>query len=91
MARSRSIPPKSSPSTASTPPVIGFEQIPRLAAIDRLEAIEDGVMDAAIAEALVSAWHGLYPWDGFPDPAFFDKLLREGMARPDTARTRAQM
>lgn len=72
-------------------PIIGFDQIPRLTNLDQLEAIEGEVLDPAIAEALLNAWHGLYPWDGFPDPAFFDKLLRGGVTRPASARTKGQL
>lgn len=72
--------------TDGTWPVIGFEQIPRIGsgtAQDRL--------DPAVVEAFVNACHGLFPWDGFPDPAYFDGLLRPGLPRPAAARTRGHM
>jgi hypothetical protein len=72
-------------------PIIGFEQIPGIGGLDRLSAIEGDVLDPAIAEALLNAWHGLYPWDGFPDPAFFDKLLGNSVTRPASARTKGQL
>lgn len=72
-------------------PIIGFEQIPPLSRFDRLNAIEAEPLDPVIAEALLNAWHGLYPWDGFPDREFFDGLLRHGVTRPASARTRGQL
>lgn len=58
-------------------PIIGYETIPRLAnaKID-LSSDETALHDPAIIEAFANAIHGQYPWDGFPDPAFFTTLLR---------------
>lgn len=77
--------------TDGTWPVIGFEQIPDLSMVDRLDAVESDALAPAIAEALMNAWHGLYPWDGFPDPAFFDELLCTNVSKPKSARTKGQL
>ncbi len=66
-------------------PIIGFEQIPPIRHIWPLQEHRKNdfsdvpLIDAAIVEAFVNACHGLYPWDGFPDPDFFTHLL----LRPD--------
>ncbi|SMY07603.1 hypothetical protein [Flavimaricola marinus] len=72
-------------------PVIGLEQIPQISALDRLNALESDPLDPAIIEALLNAWHGLYPWDGFPDRTFFDGLLCTGVSKPASARTKGQL
>jgi hypothetical protein len=35
-----------------------------------------------IIPALLSAWHGLAPWDAFKDARYLDKLLVSGLTRP---------
>ena len=72
--------------TDGTWPIIGFEQLPRIAPTAPADPL-----DPAVTEAFLNALHGLYPWDGFPDPAFFDGLLRDGITRPEAARLKAQM
>lgn len=48
---------------------------------------DHAIHDPAVIEAFANALHGLYPWDGFPDPSFFDGLLIEGAKRrPSTIR-----
>ncbi|WP_296419339.1 hypothetical protein [Pseudooctadecabacter sp.] len=68
-------------------PIAGYDAIPRLTA--PLSDAQTTPQDPAIAEALANALHGLYPWDGFPDPAFFDAFLTG--PRPDTIRLTSQM
>lgn len=73
-------------------PVIGFETLPDIETVFKLaEAKKNGfadiqIHDPAIIEAFVNACHGQYPWDAFPDPAFFDNLLVKKDARPPQAR-----
>ena len=64
-------------------PVIGYDAVPRL------KKPEHAPQDPAIAEALANAIHGLYPWDGFPDPMFFTSFLRDPSILPDRARLTA--
>lgn len=64
-------------------PVIGYDAVPRIRATDQAP------QDPAIAEALANAIHGLYPWDGFPDPTFFNSFLRDPATQPDSARLTA--
>ena len=68
-------------------PVIGFEQLPPVAADPDQIALRHDVtpIDAPIIEAFLNACHGLFPWDGFPDPAFFDAMLAAGVDRPARA------
>jgi len=72
-------------------PVVGFEQIPRVGARDLMSGflidtrLDLAGHDPAIVEAFLSACHGLYPWDGFPDPAFFDRLLYGSTPLPPLA------
>jgi len=78
--------------TDGTWPIIGFEQLPYIEKVfklrdakrKRFENIQ--IHDPAIIEAFVNACHGLYPWDAFPDPAFFDTLLVRPDARPPKAK-----
>ena len=71
--------------------IAGFEQIPRRAALPDLDVarLRDWpglpLRDPAVIEAFLNACHGLYPWDGFPDAAFFDTFLLPGRTRPDAA------
>ena len=66
-------------------PVIGYDAVPRLKIPDHAPH------DPAIAEALANAIIGLYPWDGFPDPAFFTNFLRDPDTVPSRARTSADL
>ena len=70
-------------------PIIGFEQLPNWNGrryLTTLMAEDDKTpLDPAVTEAFLNAAHGLYPWDGFPDPGFFDGLLHSGVARPEAA------
>lgn len=38
---------------------------------------------------ILDMYHGNYPWDGFHDPRYLDKLLLPGQPRPASARMRA--
>jgi len=73
-------------------PVIGFETLPDIERVFKLNAAKANnfenvqIQDPAIIEAFVNACHGLYPWDAFPDPDFFDNLLIKKDARPATAK-----
>ena len=72
---------------------VGFEMLPKLervfplknTIIDKFHGI--AVHEPAIIEAFVNACHGLYPWDGFPDPTFFNSLL----VYPDKTPSKAKM
>lgn len=68
--------------------VIGFEQLPRLQSLPQYTAdleirhkLTDPV-EPAVVEAFANACFGLYPWDGFPDPQFFDRMLRQPDLKP---------
>ena len=71
-------------------PIAGFEQIPRSHDLDdvlgRLVGDVPTADDPAVIEAFLNACHGLYPWDGFGERDFFDRMLRDGVARPSAAR-----
>lgn len=41
------------------------------------------IRGSGIIKKLLEAFHGLRPWDSFHDPAYLDKLLLSGVARPD--------
>ena len=70
-------------------PVFGYDAVPRLDAFDTLFLGGIDPVDPAIIEAFTSAIHGLYPWDGLPDPAYFTNLLRDPATLPATARMTA--
>ncbi len=76
--------------------VIGFEAVPALERIaDLSDARSAGFSnmtqhDPALIEAFVNACHGHYPWDGFPDPQFFNSLLINPKVRPKAARMKSQ-
>lgn len=76
-------------------PIIGFETLPDIEKVFKLEKAKADrfadihIHDPAIIEAFVNACYGQYPWDGFPDPAFFDNLLVNKTARPAAARMTA--
>jgi hypothetical protein len=38
---------------------------------------------------ILDMYHGCYPWGGFYDPLFLDKLLLPGKSRPSSARLRS--
>ncbi|KAA9009301.1 hypothetical protein [Histidinibacterium aquaticum] len=67
-------------------PVIGYERIPRLPPL----AAHSTPQDPGVIEAFLNACHGLYPWDGFPQPDFFTGLLAPGIGIPDTRRMAAE-
>ena len=75
-------------------PVIGYDAIPKLRrtpehlSLDLLDE-KNPIHDPSIIEAFANALHGLYPWDGFPDPAFFTTFLRDPSALPVLARMTA--
>ncbi|SEW07131.1 hypothetical protein SAMN04488515_0912 [Cognatiyoonia koreensis] len=77
-------------------PIIGFEQLPQIEKVFKLaEAKSNGfenvaIHEPAIIEAFANACHGHYPWDAFPDPQFFDRLLVTKAARPPAARMKSQ-
>ena len=57
--------------------IIGYESIPDLNTVPLDLGKDDTVLhDPAVVEAFVNALHGLYPWDGFPEPDFFSNMLR---------------
>ena len=70
-------------------PLAGFDQIPRYGtafdyAGNRVLGFPDHpIHDPAVIEAFLSAFHGLYPWDGFGP--LFDDILRAGVPRPGAA------
>lgn len=66
--------------------VNGYHPIPRIAPYCDQALTQMDLVDTAVIEAFINAVHGLYPWDGFPDPAFFDRLLRRPEMRPTSAR-----
>lgn len=68
-------------------PIVGYEAVPRIAPFADLPLSDIDPTDPAIVEAFANAIHGLYPWDGFPDPDFFNAMLRD----PDTLPTLARM
>ena len=72
-------------------PVLGYEAVPTRFRQARAASDPAAATDPAIVEALANALQGLYPWDGFPDPDFFTKLLRFPDRRPSRARLAAQM
>ena len=78
-------------------PIVGFEAIPPIdrafkvnkAIKSRFDSV--AIQDPAIIEAFVNALHGLYPWDGFPDPDFFTKLLITPDRIPASVKTKAEL
>lgn len=82
--------------TDGTWPIIGFETLPQIEKIFKLEAAKAKqfadieIHEPAIIEAFVNACHGHYPWNAFPDPEFFNKLLVTKDARPPAARMKSQ-
>lgn len=70
-------------------PVTGYDAVPRGITHPAWPPSDSDhtIHDPAVIEAFANALHGLYPWDGFPDPAFFDAFLIKGeAARPATIR-----
>lgn len=80
-----------SPSTLTPDqwPVIGYDAVPRIPRYTQLDLANADQTDPAIAEALVNAFHGLFPWDGFPDPDYFAQFLRDPNFRPTLLRLTA--
>lgn len=70
-------------------PVIGYDALPRACATDPADLTKDDPLDPAIVEAFANALFGLYPWDGFPEPDFFTRLLRNPSTLPPKARMSA--
>lgn len=68
-------------------PIVGYEPIPKLlhSAPWTLSDTDRTIHDPAIIEALANALHGLYPWDGFPEPVFFANMLCHPETRPARA------
>ncbi|SMX30978.1 hypothetical protein [Octadecabacter ascidiaceicola] len=67
-------------------PVIGYDAVPRIAGYHDLYLAGEDPIAPAIVEAFATALHGLYPWDGFPDPDFFTNMLRDPEVLPAKAR-----
>lgn len=44
------------------------------------------VYDCGLAEALLSAFHGLTPWNDWKEENYLDTMLAPGVSRPRTAR-----
>ena len=74
-------------------PTIGYDAVPRFADLAGWDlGADDHLIDPAVVEAFCNALHGLYPWDGFPDPDFFANMLRpEHRGVPDNARMTADL
>lgn len=73
-------------------PVAGFAAVPRVAGLpDWPPPPDQPADDPTVIEAFVNACLGLYPWDGFVTPDFFDHMLRPGLSKPEAARTKRQM
>ncbi len=76
--------------------IVGFEAVPPLDHIfDVTNALRTKfanitAQDPAVIEAFVNACHGLYPWDGFPDSQFFNKLLIFPDRVPSSAKMKSQ-
>ena len=70
-------------------PVFGNDAVPRIDAFDTVFLWWVDPIDHAIIEAVASAIHGLYPWDGLPDPAYFTNLLRDPATLAAAARIAA--
>lgn len=67
--------------------IAGYDTIPATREIWNHDGLwqDRATVDPAVIEAFLNAWHGLFPWDGFPDPGFFDTLLVPGQTRPPRA------
>ena len=82
---------------SGTWPVVGFESIPPIEKAFKIKkAIKTrfdrvAIQDPAVIEAFVNAIHGHFPWDGFPDPQLFTKLLISPDAIPSTATSAAEL
>jgi len=72
--------------------VAGYDTIPDLRGhpVD-LGSDDITIHDPSVIEAFANALHGLYPWDGFPDPDFFTKLLRTPEKLPSRIKMTADM
>jgi hypothetical protein len=79
----------------STWPVLGFDTLPVTDTLvsykqtKRAWQMSDTpatmVADPVLVESFVNACHGLLPWDLFPDPAIFDRMLARKGQRPPAA------
>ncbi len=67
--------------------ITGFDMIPETRKIWPHDLFwpDLPLTDPAIVEAFLSACHGLFPWDGFPDEGLFDRMLAAGRDRPAQA------
>ena len=71
--------------------VIGYDTLPAVARPRRSLLLDPPIVhDPAVIEAFLNAAHGLYPWDGFPDPGFFASLLLPGVPEPEPRRLKSQ-
>lgn len=76
-------------------PIPGFDTLPATETLlpfrtarSRAAAADppgSAVIEPAIAEAFLNAWHGLLAWDFFPDRMLFDRMLLRQGTRPATA------
>lgn len=81
--------------TDGTWPLLGFDTLPYTDGLvsfkqtQRAWKMADNpaslVADPALIEAFVNACHGLLPWDYFPDPQIFDRILARKGERPPAA------
>lgn len=74
-------------------PIVGYEEIPDLKHGDPSTMSDNDrqVHDPETIEAFANALHGLYPWDGFPDPDFFANMLITPENMPKKARLKADL
>lgn len=66
--------------------VIGYDTLPRPG-----HPVPEELSEPGLVEAFLNACHGLYPWDGFPQPDLFDRMLAPGVAPPRTRRMRSDI
>jgi hypothetical protein len=76
-------------------PILGFDTLPATDSLvsfrqtQRAWKLSDTpgtlIADPALIEAFVNACHGLLPWDYFPDPQIFDRILARKGQRPPAA------
>jgi hypothetical protein len=68
-------------------PIIGSFPVPANASVQPWHADRDSlvglkILGSGVFATLAAAFHGLAPWDGMHDPAFFDNLLLAGVRGP---------
>lgn len=81
--------------TDGTWPLLGFDTLPHTDGLvsfrqtRRAWQMADDpatlMASPALIEAFVNACHGLLPWDYFPDPQIFDRILARKGTRPPAA------